>query len=250
MQRALTALLSVLLVSLAVPASAQQCVPFARELSGISIRGDAWTWWNAAAGHYERGGRPAKGAVLVFKKHGSMRYGHVSVVSRVVNSREVLVDHSNWAPVRTSDRGKVAQGVRVRDVSPRNDWTEVRVWHEPSQDYGVRVYPAYGFIYGKAAPAARSAKAAPAAPLVIMGKAPRMPKHYVTASLTVPAKPVRDAAAESEAFDDAAPAEVASAEGAEAAATRTAAIEEAPSQDVEVWAGDREAADRAGSGRY
>ena len=26
-----------------------QCVPFAREMSGIEIYGDAWTWWNAAA---------------------------------------------------------------------------------------------------------------------------------------------------------------------------------------------------------
>lgn len=128
-------------------AEALQCVPFARETSGISIRGDAWTWWSAAAGQYERGHDPRVGAVVVFKKFSAMRYGHVAVVARVVNSREVLVDHANWAPHRGHGRGKISKMVAVTDVSPNNDWTEVRVWNSATRDFGTRTYPTYGFIY-------------------------------------------------------------------------------------------------------
>ena len=134
-----------------VDAAALQCVPFAREISGISLRGDAWTWWSAAAGQYDRGQAPKIGAVVVFKKHGSMRYGHVAVVTRVLNSREVLVDHANWAPHRGRGRGQIAKLVSVTDISPRNDWTQVRVWNVVTRDYGTRVYPTYGFIYPKSA---------------------------------------------------------------------------------------------------
>lgn len=136
---------TVLVVS--APAEALQCVPFAREISGISIRGDAWTWWSAAAGQYDRGHAPRVGAVVVFKKFAAMRYGHVAVVARVVTSREVLVDHANWAPHRGRGRGQVSKMVAVTDVSPRNDWTEVRVWNASTRDFGTRTYPTYGFIY-------------------------------------------------------------------------------------------------------
>ena len=44
---------------------ALQCVPYAREHSEIKITGDAWTWWDKAAGKYERGANPATGAVMV-----------------------------------------------------------------------------------------------------------------------------------------------------------------------------------------
>ncbi len=90
---------------------------------------------------------PRIGAVVVFKKHGSMSHGHVAVVTRVVNSREVLVDHANWAPHRGRGRGQISKMVAVTDVSPRNDWTEVRVWNVATQDFGTRTYPTYGFIY-------------------------------------------------------------------------------------------------------
>ena len=38
-----------------------QCVPYARQVSGIRIFGDAHTWWDQAAGHYARGNRPKVG---------------------------------------------------------------------------------------------------------------------------------------------------------------------------------------------
>jgi hypothetical protein len=124
-----------------------QCVPFARQQSGISLRGDAWTWWTAAAGQYDRGQAPRKGAVVVFKKHGSMLHGHVAVVADVISARKLRVDHANWAPHRGRGRGQVAKMVIVTDVSPRNDWSEVRVWNDASGELGTRTYPTYGFIY-------------------------------------------------------------------------------------------------------
>ena len=139
------------------PAAAIQCVPYAREVSGLNLKGNAWQWWHAAAGLYDRGRAPKDGAVLVFPRQGSMRYGHVSVVTRVVSNRLVLVDHANWAPAGSEGRGKVTQAVPVLDVSPRNDWSQVRVWYRPAEDYGSKVYKAEGFVYrpGNAAAAPR-----------------------------------------------------------------------------------------------
>src|SRR5215470_9737942 len=48
----------------AVPAGLE-CVPYAREHSNINIHGDAYTWWDKAAGIYARGTTPLAGAVMV-----------------------------------------------------------------------------------------------------------------------------------------------------------------------------------------
>ena len=160
--RLLAALVMAMGMLLSPNAQAVQCVTYARETSGIGLKGDAWTWWVSAAGQYERGQKPRAGAVVVFKKHGSMRHGHVAVVTEIVNSRKVLVDHANWAPQRGHGRGQVSTRVMMMDVSPRNDWTQVRVWHEASGELGQRVYPTYGFIYAKARPRAETAKPAAA----------------------------------------------------------------------------------------
>jgi surface antigen len=125
--------------------SSLQCVPFARENSGIEIVGNAVNWWDAAAGVYERGNRPEPGAVLNFRANGNMRLGHVAVVKRVINPREIEIDHANWS---YAERGNIARNVSVVDVSERNDWTAVRVELARSGDYG-NVYPTYGFIYDR-----------------------------------------------------------------------------------------------------
>ncbi|MGF1593775.1 MAG: CHAP domain-containing protein [Kiloniellaceae bacterium] len=119
-----------------------QCVPYAREVSGIDLRGDAWTWWTQAAGRYERGASPRPGGVLVLSKSRRLRLGHLAVVTEVVNSREIIVHQANWL-----NAGRIHQYTPVRDVSKNNDWSEVRVWYTPGQVYGARHYPAYGFIY-------------------------------------------------------------------------------------------------------
>ncbi len=141
--------LSALLVS---PASARglQCVPYARQVSGIELFGNANTWWNQAEGRYDRGHEPKVGAVLAFGSSRSMPVGHVAMVSKVVGSREVLLTHANW-----SYRGGIERNVRAVDVSANNDWTDVRVWYGPIGDLGLRSNPANGFIYPehRAAPA-------------------------------------------------------------------------------------------------
>nr|CAM77724.1 Surface antigen [Magnetospirillum gryphiswaldense MSR-1] len=148
MRKGLLALVTaVVLSTLSIPAQALQCVPYARQISGIDLQGDAWKWWSAAAGRYDRGRTPQVDAVMVFSRQGSMRYGHVSVVSKVVNSRMILVDHANWAPVRSAGRGAITKLVPVLDVSDRNDWSKVRVWYEPSSSFGSKVYRADGFVY-------------------------------------------------------------------------------------------------------
>jgi surface antigen len=122
------------------------CVPFARNDSGISVAGNAWEWWDNAAGVYARGSVPEAGSVLTFRSNGRMRLGHVAVVSRVINAREVEVDQANWwGP---GMYGGVARNIPVVDVSEANDWTAVRVGLGESGQFGS-VYPTYGFIYDR-----------------------------------------------------------------------------------------------------
>jgi surface antigen len=135
-----------------------QCVPFARLVSGIQIFGDAWTWWRQAAGHYQTGFTPREGAVLCFKPTGRMRLGHVAVVTQILTDRVIQITHANWSMI-DGDRGHVERNVTVVDVSPEGDWSEVKVWNDPSGNLGTTIYPTYGFIYQDAA-AATSAKIA------------------------------------------------------------------------------------------
>lgn len=123
-----------------------QCVPYARQVSGIKIFGDAHTWWDQAAGKYARGTRPRVGAVMSFRPYGSMRLGHVAAVSRVIDSRTVLLRHANWSLIG-GRRGQIEDDVRAVDVSDANDWSEVRVWFAPIGGLGSTRWPLNGFIY-------------------------------------------------------------------------------------------------------
>jgi len=123
-----------------------QCVPYARALSGIQIYGDAHTWWDQAKGHYARGYRPKVGAVMAFKPYGKMELGHIAQVSRLIDTRTVLLRHANWSLINGT-RGQIENDVRAVDVSPANDWSEVRVWFDPIQNLGSTHWPIQGFIY-------------------------------------------------------------------------------------------------------
>lgn len=128
-----------------------QCVPYAREQSGIEIYGDAHTWWDQAKGKFKRGKQPKVGAVMAFQPHRNMELGHVAAVSKVIDSRTVLLRHSNWSPIN-GRRGQIENDVRAIDVSRNNDWSEVRVWYAPVQGLGKTVWPIHGFIYSDKAP--------------------------------------------------------------------------------------------------
>lgn len=123
-----------------------QCVPYARAVTGIQIRGDAWTWWDQADGRYTRGFWPKVGAVMALKPHGNSHLGHVAAVSRIIDSRTILIRHANWSPIN-GRRGQIEDNVRVIDVSEANDWSQVRVWYAPIQAIGGSVWPVQGFIY-------------------------------------------------------------------------------------------------------
>jgi hypothetical protein len=122
------------------------CVPYARQVSGIMVAGNAWQWWNNAQGVYARGDQPEPGSILNFRANGRMPLGHVAVVARVVNPREVIVDHANWPS--GASRGGVSRDVAVVDVSEANNWSAVRVELGRGAEFGS-VYPTYGFIYNR-----------------------------------------------------------------------------------------------------
>ncbi len=125
-----------------------QCVPYARRVTGVNIFGDAHTWWGQAGGRYARGTRPRVGAVMSFRPHGNMRLGHVAAVSRIIDNRTVLLRHANWSLIN-GRRGQIEDNVRAIDVSPNNDWSEVRVWYAPLGALGGTHWPLNGFIYNQ-----------------------------------------------------------------------------------------------------
>jgi len=118
-----------------------QCVPYARDHSDVKLWGDAYTWWDKAQGRYGRSHQPSEGAVLVLYNYAGPARGHVAVVRNIVGPRDIRIDHANWL-----DDGAIYTDDPVRDVSPNNDWTEVRVYNQRAGAWGGRVYPVQGFI--------------------------------------------------------------------------------------------------------
>jgi hypothetical protein len=118
-----------------------QCVPYARDHSGVKIFGDAYTWWDKAAGKYPRGAAPEVGAVMVLNNYAGSQRGHVAVVRNLISSREIRIDHANWL-----DDGSIYVNDPVVDVSEDNDWSRVRVWNIKTGGWGGKVYPVQGFI--------------------------------------------------------------------------------------------------------
>ena len=122
-------------------ASYLECVPYVRANSMVQLYGDAYLWWDKAAGIYDRGGAPKPGSVLTLTGYAGPKRGHLAVVRAVVSSREIRVNHANWL-----NDGAVHLDNPVQDVSDRNDWTQVRVWNFRTGSWGARLYPVQGFI--------------------------------------------------------------------------------------------------------
>jgi hypothetical protein len=118
-----------------------ECVPYARAHSGVKLYGDAWTWWEKAAGKFARGFTPETGAVLVLAGYAGPQRGHVAVVRSLISAREIHVDHANWL-----GDGSIYLDDPVADVSENNDWSQVRIWNIQTGGWGSRIYPVQGFI--------------------------------------------------------------------------------------------------------
>ena len=118
-----------------------QCVPYAREHSAVKLYGDAWTWWEKAAGKFSREFAPETGAVLVLTGYAGPERGHVAVVRSLISTREIRIDHANWL-----GDGAIYLDDPVADVSEKNDWSQVRVWNIKTGGWGTRIYPVQGFI--------------------------------------------------------------------------------------------------------
>ena len=118
-----------------------QCVPYAREHSQVKIYGDAAEWWDKATGIYARSEVPQLGSVLVLTGYAGPRHSHVAIVTAMVSSREIRVDHANWL-----NDGAIFTNDPVVDVSPDNDWSQVKVFNERTGAWGARIYLVQGFI--------------------------------------------------------------------------------------------------------
>jgi surface antigen len=160
MKRSPLAIVAAFACALSAPVQARslldyvgQCVPFARQASGVEIYGDAWTWWDQAKGRYQRGDKPKIGSVIAFAKQPRLQLGHVAVVSRIVEDRVLMLTHANWSRLN-GERGHAEQDVTVFDVSKGNDWSEVKVWYTDADGLGGTVYKVNGFIYSPERPAA------------------------------------------------------------------------------------------------
>lgn len=131
-----------LLAKVVTPDQRLQCVPYARQLSNIQIRGNAWTWWGQAEGRYARSNAPKAGSVMVLKrKEKSGSLGHVAYVEDIIDNRVIIVSHANWL-----NEGRLHNHTPVLDVSAANDWSEVRFWHTPGRHFGGHIYRPYGFV--------------------------------------------------------------------------------------------------------
>jgi len=116
-------------------------VPYARDHSAVKLFGDAWTWWDQAAGKFPREAQPESGAVMVLTNYAGPERGHVAVVRALVSPREIRVDHANWL-----GDGAIYLDDPVWDVSDSNDWSVVKVWNARTGAWGVKTYPVQGFI--------------------------------------------------------------------------------------------------------
>jgi hypothetical protein len=121
--------------------NAMQCVPYARAHSGVAIFGDAWTWWDKAAGKFARSSSPVLGSVMVLGGYAGPNRAHLAVVSAMDSEREIRVDHANWF-----NDGSVLTDDPVQDVSDNNDWSAVKIWNPRTKAWGVKVYHVEGFI--------------------------------------------------------------------------------------------------------
>jgi surface antigen len=159
-----------------------ECVPYARDHSGVKIYGDAYTWWDKAADKYQRAAAPQMGAVMVLSGYAGPDRGHVAVVERVISPREIRVDHANWL-----DDGSLYLNDPVADVSADNDWSQVRVFNLKTGAWGGHTYPVQGFILSPAG--APDADEQPLAAVTAHVQSPAAKPQTVPSQTVLPSEP-------------------------------------------------------------
>ncbi len=124
-----------------------QCVPYAREMSGIAdLRRRAYVvgpGGRAVPARPHAAGRRSDG-VSAASQDEAGPCGRRRPESSI--ARTVLLNHSNWSPIN-GRRGQIERNVKAIDVSPDNDWSSVRVWYHPLQAFGKTRWPVHGFIH-------------------------------------------------------------------------------------------------------
>jgi hypothetical protein len=78
---------------------------------------------------------------MVLNNYAGPNRAHLAVVRKIVDAREIRIDHANWL-----DDGAIYVNDPVRDVSPDNDWSQVRVFNIDAGAWGGRTYSVQGFI--------------------------------------------------------------------------------------------------------
>ncbi len=121
------------------------CVPYARTRSRITLHGDAYSWWEQAKAAYQVASTPQSDSVIVLSAKPAQGDGRLAAVTRVVSAREIRVDHASWSGDTT-----IYLNEPVIDVSPDNDWSQVRVWNSRAQQFSPATYALKGFLVAAA----------------------------------------------------------------------------------------------------
>ena len=72
---------------------------------------------------------------MVLSRTERLQHGHLAVVRRVIDSRTIEVEHSNWGDNRQT-RSLIYKAMPVKDASPKNEWSQARFYHYPSRTFG------------------------------------------------------------------------------------------------------------------
>ena len=133
------------------PATASlECVPYAREVSGIRLYGDAASWWEAAAGQYDRTSQPLPGAVLVFRRTGRLPHGHVSPSSPGCGPRG-----RSWSARPTGCTAASPAASPWWTSRPATTGARCACGGTRPATLGTTTYPTFGFIAPAFAPRRR-----------------------------------------------------------------------------------------------
>ena len=78
---------------------------------------------------------------MVLDDYAGAFRAHLAVVRAIIGPRAIRVDQANWL-----DTGNIYLGDPVRDVSPKNDWSLIRVFNLATRVWGSHIYHVEGFI--------------------------------------------------------------------------------------------------------